>query len=144
MVKDKINFDQGNKNEDIEFVSFFSEKVRRTYAPYKIGSDEHLDFIGERTKGLEKLVEVLGNVNSMVEKRFPTNKEYAKEVLEQLHVAHSATVLVIDSTKSIEYNNCFKTVIKKLIIEKEQLVEYIDDINNFILSDDENLLFDLD
>lgn len=144
MVKDKINFESQNKNENIKFVSVFSEKVRRFAVSYKIGSDEHLDFISERTDALNKLVDVLEDINDMVEKGFPTNKDKAKSFLDQLHVAHSATVLIIDSTKTINYKNCFKTVLKKLEAEKEQLIEYIDDINNFVLSDEQNILFDID
>lgn len=144
MIQDKINFDTQSKNENIKFVSVFSEKVRRSQVSYKIGSDEHLDFISERTTALNKLIDVLEDINNMVETGFPTDKVKAKSVLQQLHVVHSATVLIIDSTKAIDYKNCFKTVLKNLVDEKEQLIEYIDDINNFVLSDEQNLLFDID
>ncbi|MGO1650242.1 MAG: hypothetical protein ACTHXT_12935 [Sphingobacterium sp.] len=121
-----------------------SEDLRKKNIAFKLGTDEHLDYISERTKKLEDLIVELHDFNDNFELLFPNDKESGEVIVNSLHILHSALSLAIDRLEQENYKNSFATCLGKLRSESSQLVEYIEDLNEFILSDDEvNLLHDL-
>ncbi|MNK26450.1 hypothetical protein D3C87_447870 [compost metagenome] len=133
-----------NKNEQMQFIFSLSEKLKNNTKRIVVGSDEHLDFINDRTKDLNEVIHYLAKYNDLVEKHFPGNKEEAQRIMQDLHTAHSSVTLLIRSVEKYNRKNSFYTCIERLKEENSQLVEYIEDINNFVLNDDEDLLADLD
>ncbi|WGQ15583.1 hypothetical protein [Sphingobacterium faecium] len=143
-VLDNINFQDRESGQRFKHIMILSENLRREHAKFKPGSDEHLDYISGRTKKLEDLIQNLQDINNRFEIVFPNYKEEAEVFVKILHILHSALSLAIDKLSQENKNNCFKTCLNKLKVENEQLVEYIEDLNEFILSDDnDDLLSDL-
>ncbi|WP_343566334.1 hypothetical protein [Sphingobacterium sp.] len=128
----------------MKFIFTLTEKLKNNRRRIVVGSDEHLDFINDRTKDLNRVIHYLAKFNDVIEKHFPNSKEDANKMLEGLHIAHSTVTLLISAVEKFNKKNSFYTCIERLKEENSQLVEYIEDINNFVLNDDDNLLADLD
>lgn len=136
-----ITLDQSNLSENVKHAYNLSEKFNQdSRSKITLGSDEHLDLISKNTVVLNQLIETLTHVNDLVEKHFPTDKEKAEELKLALHSLHSSLDFYIHKIKLSD--GSYHNSISKLEAENSQIVEYINDINEFILSDDEFILDD--
>lgn len=109
------------------------------------GSDEHLDMISEKKPGLDNIVTVLRSVNDIIENNFPSNDiTEAKEIKKLLHMLHSSVKLFSETMGNIEfYAASFPEALGQLNDEINQLEEYIQDINEYVLSEDNPISDDL-
>lgn len=147
MIAENPNINFQNEASDRKFKSILhlSEDLRKKNTGLKLGSDAHLDYISERTRKLEDLIVKLRDFNDDVEINFPIDKESADVIVYSWYILHSALTLAIDRLEQENYNDSFVTCLSKLKSESNQLVEYIEDLNDFILSGDGvNLLNELD
>lgn len=112
---------------------------------FELGSDEHLDSITIFKPILQKCKTGLQEVNNMMELNFPSdNKEGAKELKDALHMLHSSLTIFLDNIKNIEFGVASLEEDRESIMEEtNQVEEYINDINCFILSDNDDLLTEL-
>lgn len=139
-----IDFHNQEKGEEIKLIMSLSENLRRKTTTFKLGSDEHLDFVSAITTELNSLIEKLRDFNDSFELMFPKDKKSSEFAVNVLHILHSGLSLAIEKLKSDDHKHAFKTCLENLKTEHNQIIEYIEDINEFILSDDEeNLLNDL-
>lgn len=118
-----------------------SEKFNRSYSEIiRLGSDAHLDIISENTKQLNYLVSALSVLNDLIEENFPQNIEDAELIKFHLHSLHSSLSLMIENLqKNALHFNSYKNIIDLLIDEDSQIIEYINDINDYVLSKDDSL-----
>ena len=137
-----INFQDRDSDREFKSIMHLSENLRKKHTGFKIGSDEHLDYISERTKVLDELIVKVAEFNDKFENMFPHDKETGEVLLSALHILHSALSLAVKNLELDNYKNSFSTCLNRLQTENNQLVEYIEDINEFILSDDESNLLD--
>lgn len=131
-----IVLDQNNLSENVKHAYNLSEKFNKE-SRNKItpGSDEHLDLISENTGVFNQLIGILSALNDLIEKNFPSNKQEAEEIKLALHSLHSSLDLFISKIKGAD--NSYHDSIVQLEDENSQIVEYINDINDFVLSDGE-------
>ncbi|MDR2121599.1 MAG: hypothetical protein LBP34_00600 [Flavobacteriaceae bacterium] len=120
-----------------------SEKFNRNYSEIiRLGSDTHLDIISENTKQLNLLVSALAVLNDLIEKNFPQSIEEAELIKFNLHSLHSSLSLLIDNLQKNTLNQkSYKSSIDLLIDEDNQIIEYINDINEYVLSEDNSLTY---
>jgi len=109
------------------------------------GSDEHLDLISEIKPELKDIIAILGQVNDLIEVNFPSSsKPEAEDLKRSLHMLHSSVTMFFDALKSKQfYTESFPECINDLATEVSQLEEYIEDINNYVLSNDDAIADDL-
>lgn len=134
-----ITIDQNNLSENVKHAYNLSEKFNKE-ARNKIvpGSDEHLDLVSQNTGFFNQLIEILSLVNNLVEKNFPSNKNEAEEIKLALHSLHSSLDLFVSKIKDTSLSkSSYHNSIEQLELENSQIVEYINDINEFVLSDEE-------
>ena len=104
------------------------------------GSDEHLDIISKHSDVLGQLVTMLSEVNDLVEQHFPAAKEEAEELNLSLHSLHSSLDIFISKIKSnILVANSYGNSLELLESENNQILEYINDINEFVLSEENEI-----
>ncbi len=114
-----------------------SEKFNRNYS---LGSDTHLDIISENTKQLSVLISSLVVLNDLIEENFPNTIEEAELIKFNLHSLHSSLSLLIDNLqKDSLYQKSYANAIELLTDEDAQIVEYIYDINEYVLNQDSSL-----
>ncbi len=114
-----------------------SEKFNRNYS---LGSDTHLDIISENTKQLSFLISSLTVLNDLIEENFPKTIEEAELIKFNLHSLHSSLSLLIDNLQKDDlFQKSYKNSIDLLIDEDNQILEYIKDINEYVLSEDNSL-----
>lgn len=118
-----------------------SEKFNRTYSEIiRLGSDAHLDIISENTKQINLLISSLAVLNDLIEENFPKTIEEAELIKFNLHSLHSSLSLLIDNLqKDNLFQKSYKNSIDLLIEEDNQIIEYINDINEYVLSEDNSL-----
>lgn len=116
----------------------FDEKIR-------LGSDAHLDIISENNKKLGVLVSDLSSLNDLIELNFPKTIEDAELIKFNLHSIHSALSLLINKLQKGDFNQkSYKNNIESLLDEDNQIIEYIYDINEYVLNKDDSLIDLLD
>lgn len=104
------------------------------------GSDEHLDIISKHSDVLNQLVSVLSDVNNLIEQHFPAGTEEAEELKLSLHSLHSSLDMFINKIKNNPFTaHSFSISLELLESENKQVFEYINDINEFILSDEDKI-----
>ena len=107
---------------------------------YSLGSDTHLDIISENTKQLSFLISSLTVLNDLIEENFPKTIEEAELIKFNLHSLHSSLSLLIDNLQKDDlFQKSYKNSIDLLIDEDNQILEYINDINEYVLSEDNSL-----
>lgn len=131
----------GNIKNKFKSTYDLSEKFNRNYSEIiRLGSDAHLDIISENTKQLNLLVSALATLNDLVEENFPQTIEEAELIKFNLHSLHSSLSLMIENLQKNVLNfKSYKNTIDLLIDEDSQIVEYINDINDYVLSKDNSL-----
>jgi len=109
---------------------------------FLLGSDEHLDLITFFKPILHRSKTGLIEVNNLIETNFPhRDKEHAKELKMLLHMLHSSLTIFIDQLKHINFGVASLEEDRQQIIdETHQVEEYINDINSFVLIDNDDLL----
>lgn len=128
--------DHNNLQENVKHAYNLSEKFNKeSRNKISIGSDAHLDIISENSEIYRQLVEILSVVNNLVEENFPSNKLQAEELKLALHSLHSSLDLFVDNIKVSD--GFYNEIVFQLENETSQIVEYINDINDFVLSDEE-------
>ena len=113
-----------------------SEKFFQSNAP-ELGSDEHLDAINRNADFFKKLAQTLESVNNLIEEDFPKSKVDAEVIKVAMHSLHSSISIFIDKIRKSPVDaKSYIKCIDELESENMQLLEYINDINDYILSDD--------
>lgn len=99
------------------------------------GSDQHLDQINNTTKYFNELIHALTDLNNLIEANFPSGKKAANELKFGLHSLHSSLIVFISKLKSdkIAYAS-FKDCVDRLDIECQQVSEYINDLNDYVIA----------
>lgn len=134
-----------DRDQRVKYIMHLSENLRKEKSSFVLGSDEHLDYINNKTKKLNTLIHNLRDFNDSFEDIFPNEKEDGEFFVNELHVLHSALSLAIANLNREFPKDSFKTCLQKLTVENNQIVEYIEDLNEFIFAtEDSNLLTDLD
>ena len=131
-----VTVDHNNLSENVKHAYYLSEKFNKE-SRIKItpGSDEHLDIISQNTGVFNQLIEILSLINNLLEKNFPSDKQEADELKLALHSLHSSLDLFVNKIKVSD--NSYSESVLQLEAENSQIVEYINDINDFVLSDEE-------
>ncbi|QYS89715.1 hypothetical protein [Flavobacterium davisii] len=131
-----ITLDHNNLSENVKHAYNLSEKFNKeSRSKITLGSDEHLDVISQNTEVFNQLIGILSLVNNLVEKKFPSDKQEAEELKLALHSLHSSLDLFVNKIKVSD--SSYSESVIQLEAETAQIVEYINDINDFILSDEE-------
>lgn len=131
-----ITLDHNNLSENVKHAYNLSEKFNKeSRSKITPGSDEHLDIISENTVVFNQLIGVLSLVNDLVEKNFPSDKHEAEDIKLALHSLHSSLDLFVNKIKVSD--SSYSASVMQLEAETSQIVEYINDINDFVLSDEE-------
>lgn len=131
-----ITLDHNNLSENVKHAYNLSEKFNKeSRSKITPGSDEHLDIISENTVVFNQLIGVLSLVNDLVEKNFPSDKQEAEDIKLALHSLHSSLDLFVNKIKVSD--SSYSASVMQLEAETSQIVEYINDINDFVLSDEE-------
>jgi len=131
-----ITLDHNNLSENVKHAYNLSEKFNKESRSKIIpGSDDHLDIISQNTGVFNQLIVILSLVNNLVEKNFPSDKQEAEEIKLALHSLHSSLDLFVNKIKVS--NSSYSESVLQLEAETSQIVEYINDINDFVLSDEE-------
>lgn len=131
-----ITVDHNNLSENVKHAYNLSEKFNKeSRSKITPGSDEHLDIISQNTGVFNQLIGILSLVNDLVEKNFPSDKQEAEEIKLALHSLHSSLDLFVNKIKVSD--SCYSESVLQLEAETSQIVEYINDINDFVLSDEE-------
>lgn len=132
-----------NLSENVKHAYNLSEKFNKiSNSKIEIGSNDHLDLISRNTSFFSQLIEVLSKVNNLVEENFPSKKEEAEEIKMALHSLHSSLDLFVCKIKNHKLSNqSYFNSIEQLESENAQIIEYINDINDYVLSDD-NMISD--
>lgn len=132
-----------SKNIRNKFKSAYdlTEKFNRNFDEnIRLGSDIHLDMVSEYSKELDLLVSGLSSLNDLIELNFPKTLEDAELIKFNLHSIHSALSLLISKLQKDDFNQkSYKNNIELLIDEDNQIVEYIYDINEYVLNEDSSL-----
>ena len=136
------SFKYQDSDQRVKEIMSLSESLRKKNSFFINGSDDHLDYISNITKNIEILNANLKSFNDSFESRFPNNKEDGEIIVKVLHLLHSGLSLAIENLKKENPEGTFKSCLNKLEIENNQLIEYIEDINEFIIYQDENNLLD--
>lgn len=112
----------------------------------ELGSDEHLDIISLFKPILNKSKTGLEEVNNLIEKNFPSgDKESAIELKKVLHMLHSSLTIFIENIKDIRFGVASLEADRERIVEEtNQIEEYINDINSFVLIGNDDLQNELD
>ena len=128
-----------NLSDNVKHAYNLSEKFNKIYnSKTEIGSNDHLDLVSHNTAVFSQLIEILSKVNDLVEENFPSNKDEAEELKLALHSLHSSLDLFVDKIKSHTLSNeSYYNSIQQLKLENSQIIEYINDINDYVLSDDD-------
>ena len=102
------------------------------------GSDQHLDQINSTTKYFNELIQALIDLNNLIEANFPSKENAANDLKFGLHSLHTSLIVFLSKLKNdnIAYSS-FKDCINRLEIECQQVNEYINDINDYILSQED-------
>lgn len=135
-----ITLDSSNNlSENVKHAYDLSEKFNKVSRnKIEAGSDDHLDIISRNTYVFSQLIEVLSKVNDLVEENFPSKKEEAEEIKLALHSLHSSLDLFVSKIKGVKLSSeSYCNSISKLESENSQILEYINDINDYVLSDDD-------
>ncbi|WP_396170729.1 hypothetical protein [Flavobacterium sp.] len=131
-----ITLDQNNLSENVKHAYNLSEKFNKeSRSKITPGSDAHLDIISQNTGVFNQLIGILSLVNNLVEKNFPSDKQEAEEIKLALHSLHSSLDLFVNKIKVSD--SSYSESVLQLEAETSQIVEYINDINDFVLSDEE-------
>jgi hypothetical protein len=131
-----ITLDQNNLSENVKHAYNLSEKFNKeSRSKITPGSDAHLDIISQNTGVFNQLIGILSLVNNLVEKNFPSDKQEAEEIKLALHSLHSSLDLFVNKIKVSD--SSYSESVLQLEAETLQIVEYINDINDFVLSDEE-------
>jgi hypothetical protein len=136
-----LTLNHNQLNENVRHAYDLTEKFNNELkSEMKAGSDEHLDLISTNTILFKELIQQLASVNDLIEENFPSNRKAAEEIKFALHSLHSSLDLFIskfknDTLASKAYRDC----ILNLETETTQVIEYIQDINDFIISDEDFL-----
>jgi hypothetical protein len=131
-----ITLDHNNLSENVRHAYNLSEKFNKeSRSKITPGSDDHLDIISQNTGVFNQLIGILSLVNNLVEKNFPSDKQEAEEIKLALHSLHSSLDLFV--TKIKVSDTSYSESVVQLEAETSQIVEYINDINDFVLSDEE-------
>ncbi len=131
-----ITLDHNNLSENVKHAYNLSEKFNKeSRSKITPGSDEHLDIISQNTGVFNQLIGILSLVNNLVEKNFPSDKQEAEEIKLALHSLHSSLDLFVNKIKVSD--SSYSESVLQLEAETSQIVEYINDINDFVLSDEE-------
>lgn len=131
-----ITLDHNNLSENVKHAYNLSEKFNKeSRSKITPGSDEHLDIISQNTGVFNQLIGILSLVNNLVEKNFPSDKQEAEEIKLALHSLHSSLDLFVNKLKVSD--SSYSESVLQLEAETSQIVEYINDINDFVLSDEE-------
>ncbi|OWP85373.1 hypothetical protein BWK59_00535 [Flavobacterium davisii] len=131
-----ITLDHNNLSENVKHAYNLSEKFNKeSRSKITLGSDEHLDIISQNTEVFNQLIGILSLVNNLVEKNFPSDKQEAEELKLALHSLHSSLDLFVNKIKVSD--SSYSESVIQLEAETAQIVEYINDINDFILFDEE-------
>jgi len=142
---ENLNSQDHERDLRVKHIMHLSENLSKQKSSYILGSDQHLDYINNKTKKLNSLIDNLRDFNDSFEDIFPNEKEDGELFINKLHLLHSGLSLAIANLSKELPKDSFKTCLKKLSIENNQIVEYIEDLNEFLLSEHENnLLNDLD
>lgn len=136
------SFKYQDSDQRVKEIMYLSENLRKKNNFFINGSDDHLDYISSITKNIEILIVNLKSFNDSCESVFPNNKEDGEVIVNVLHLLHSGLSLAIENLKKENPEGTFKSCLSKLEIENNQLIEYIEDINEFIIYEDENNLLD--
>lgn len=133
-----ITLDHNNLSENVKHAYNLSEKFNKeSRSKITPGSDAHLDIISQNTGVFNQLIGILSLVNNLVEKNFPSDKQEAEEIKLALHSLHSSLDLFVNKIKVSD--SSYSESVLQLEAETSQIVEYINDINDFVLSDEELL-----
>ncbi len=131
-----ITLDHNNLSENVKHAYNLSEKFNKeSRSKITPGSDAHLDIISQNTGVFNQLIGILSLVNNLVEKNFPSDKQEAEEIKLALHSLHSSLDLFVNKIKVSD--SSYSESVLQLEAETSQIVEYINDINDFVLSDEE-------
>jgi len=131
-------FYSNSLSQDVRAAYQLSEKFNKEAFRIEAGSDTHLDIITHNTAIFSQLDSVLSKLNDLIEQNFPSNKEVAEELKLILHSLHSSLSLFIDKIKNTKFAKIsYQDAIDSLETENAQILEYIEDINNYILLDEE-------
>jgi hypothetical protein len=131
-----ITLDHNNLSENVKHAYNLSEKFNKeSRSKITPGSDAHLDIISQNTGVFNQLIGIVSLVNNLVENNFPSDKQEAEEIKLALHSLHSSLDLFV--TKIKVSDTFYSESVVQLEAETSQIVEYINDINDFVLSDEE-------
>lgn len=102
------------------------------------GSDKHLDQISETTKLFNELIDALSNLNDLIEENFPSKRDAANDLKFGLHSLHSSLLSFIKTVKNDKIaNSSYNDCIARLEVECDQVVEYINDLNDYVISQED-------
>lgn len=102
------------------------------------GSDQHLDQISKITTYFNELIQALTDLNNLIEANFPSKEKAANDLKFGLHSLHSSLIVFLSKLKNdnIAYLS-YKKCIDRLEIECQQVSEYINDLNDYIISQED-------
>ena len=107
------------------------------------GSDEHLDFISSLRPMHNSFINALDTFNNVFAKTFPSDKEHKADCLIKL----KELMNLVEFTRKVYNENeitkrSFPTFIENLLIQSNELLEFIHDLSvENSIWDDEELIF---
>jgi len=137
MIANSLNSKSLNNN--VKRAYALSEEISGRSKNKKIqkGSDEHLDQIITTTKELNKLISVISKINNTIEETFPSKRKDAEELKIIIHALYSSiTAFTTWMNKKHDTKSEYADCLENLRIEYDQLKEYIDDLSDYVISDD--------
>lgn len=126
--------------------NLLNSKVKRAYIlseniviksreSYAFGSDAHLDEINKTTKVFNNLINALSKANDSIEETFPSDIESALNLKVQIHALQSSLDETIKWIRNNpHFTNCYTDCVNRLEIECDQIREFIEDLNDYVIS----------
>ena len=110
------------------------KKFHYEHPPQKGGSTADQDYTFEKKAEMDDLMANLKSFNDYVETIFPNNKDDAVAFVLMLQALYNAVSLVAARFNNENILEMVTATMPVLNIEHEQIKEYIDDINEFIVA----------
>lgn len=135
MASKKIDIELQNQSNDeiFDFIISTGEYMRKELSEFEFGSDEHLDYVLKVKQRIGELTSLLKRFNDEFETVFPKNKDESERALDTLYLINSTLSMLIDGIESFNVCKSFNSAISSLRIENNQLIEYIEDVNEYVI-----------
>lgn len=106
-----------------------------------LGTNEHLELVSGFNKELDGLLDELSELSDLIETTFPSNSEHAHESLKFLFENLGRLVSLVKLLEDdADFANAHESRLILLRNEVTQILEYIDDLQSFVLSRADDLV----